>query len=143
MHGVRLVCHSAVAQSHRICSVWHLCVVTYGPTWLPTISSQRCISSHLPSLLMGYQFFVLTGTATSRAGSGAQFVLGLQGSPVPYLPYPLATWYLFWLGLSTATFFPGTWRRCPALLRSGASPSQSSFLQGHILWACFPQWRDT
>lgn len=69
--------------------------------------------------------------------------LRLQGSPVPYLPYPLATWYLFWLGLSTATFFPGTWRRCPALLRSGASPSQSSFLQGHILWACFPQWRDT
>ncbi|KAM9627804.1 uncharacterized protein ACIBXB_017482 isoform 2-T2 [Morphnus guianensis] len=40
MHGVRVMCHSAVAQSHRICSVRHLCVVTYGPTWLPTISSQ-------------------------------------------------------------------------------------------------------
>lgn len=88
------VCHSAVAQSHRICSVWHRCVVTYGPTWLPTISSQRCVSSHplfIPPLLTGYQFFVLTGTATSRAGSGAQFVLGCRGpqshtSHTPWLP---------------------------------------------------------
>lgn len=120
MYGTRVMCHSAAAQSHQICSVHHLCVITYSPTWLPQ-HLLKGVSSHLlfiPPLLTGYQFFVFTDTATSRAGSRAQFVSVLWVSPVPY---PLASWHFFWPGLCTV-FCSAIWRRCPTFLRTEESP---------------------
>lgn len=119
IYGTRVLCHSAAAQSHQICSVHHLCVITYSPTWLPQ-HLLKGVSSHLlfiPPLQMGYQFFVFTDTATSRAGSRVQFVSALW---VSLVPYPLASLHFLWPGLCTVFFC--TWRRCPAFLRTGESP---------------------
>lgn len=134
-HGVRVMYRSAVAQSYQICSVQHLCVITYSPTWflhyLLTV-----LSSHHPfilELLMGQQSFVLTGTTASGAGSHSGS--GLWSSPVPY---SLATCHLLWLELSTDLFSLWTGRRCSAFLRSRVCPQQSTSFHSHVLSVATP-----
>lgn len=107
MGGMEVMCCSAGSQSHQICSVQCLCVITDGAICLP----QGLIGSSLhlilsPPVLRGHQLFVLTGTATSGAGSRTWFTLGLWGSPVPSpssclesllagaVHHPLLSWHL-------------------------------------------------
>lgn len=96
-HGVRVMCHSAVTQSHQICSVQHLCVPTYSPTWFLQYFL-TVVPSHLPfipmggALLMGQQFLVLLGPQPVGLAPILPQGCGVLQSHIPWLPATSFGW---------------------------------------------------